>query len=57
MITLERYPNIRSMMGGTVDDKSRLKPTFSLWCSSGQGWLELPPNIEKFPDYPDGLIA
>ena len=57
MITLDRYPDIRSMMGGTVDDKTRLKPTFSLWCSSGQPWLELPPSIEQFPDYPDGLIA
>jgi len=57
MITLDRYPDIRSMMGGTVDDKSRLKPTFSLWCSSGQPWLDLPLAIEQFPDYPDGLIA
>ena len=57
MITLDRYPEIRSLMGGTVDDKSRLKPTFSLWCSSGQPWLVLPGAIEQFPDYPDGLIA
>jgi len=57
MVTLDRYPEIRSMMGGTVDDKSRIKPTFSLWCSSGQPWLKLPNTIEEFPDYPDGLIA
>lgn len=57
MITLDRYPDIRSMMGGTVDDKSRLRPTFSLWCSSAQPWLSLPASIEQFPDYPDGLIA
>ncbi len=57
MITLDRYPDIRSMMGGTVDDKTRLKPTFSLWCSSAQPWLELPPSIEQFADYPDGLIT
>jgi len=57
MITLDRYPHIRSMMGGTVDDKSRLNRTFSLWCASGQPWLELPAAIELFPDYPDGLIA
>ncbi|MGH8595279.1 MAG: GFA family protein, partial [Gammaproteobacteria bacterium] len=42
MITLDRYPEIRSMMGGTLDDKSLLKPTFSLWCSSAQSWLTLP---------------
>lgn len=57
MITLDRYPGIRSMMGGTLDDKTRLKPTFSLWCSSGQPWLQLPSGIELFADYPDGLIA
>ncbi|MBM4226505.1 MAG: GFA family protein [Gammaproteobacteria bacterium] len=57
MITLDRYPEIRSMMGGTLDDKTRLKPTFSLWCSSGQPWLTLPESIRLFPDYPDGLIA
>lgn len=57
MITLDRYPDIRSMMGGTLDDKSRLKPAFSLWCSSAQAWLVLPPAIIRFPAYPDGLIA
>ena len=57
MITLDRYPEIRSMMGGTVDDKARLRPTFSLWCSSAQPWLELSPEIVKYPEYPDGLIA
>ena len=57
MITLDRYPEIRSIMGGTVDDKTKIKPTFSLWCSSGQAWLSLPKEIELFPDYPDGLIA
>lgn len=57
MITLDRYPDIRSMMGGTLDDKSKLKPRFSLWCSSAQAWLKLPPEITLFPDYPDGLIA
>ena len=57
MITLDRYPEIRSMMGGTLDDKTRLRPTFSLWCSSAQPWLKLPPDIVKYPDYPDGLIG
>lgn len=57
MITLDRYPGIRSMMGGTLDDKTRLKPTFSLWCSSAQPWLTLPNTLRLHPDYPDGLIA
>ena len=57
MITLDRYPGIRSMMGGTLDDKTRIKPTFSLWCSSGQPWLKLPEGIRLHADYPNGLIA
>lgn len=57
MITLDRYPDIRSMMGGTLDDKRRLAPGFSLWCSSAQPWLVLPDTIVQYPDYPDGLIA
>jgi hypothetical protein len=35
-ITLDREPEIRSMMGGTLDDKRQINPTFSGWCSSGQ---------------------
>jgi hypothetical protein len=57
MITLDRYPDIRSMMGGTLDDKSWLKPNFSLWTSSGQDWLRLPSEIHLHADYPDGLIG
>ncbi len=45
------------MMGGSLDDKSRLAPAFSLWCSSAQPWLTLPDGIELFQGYPDGLIA
>lgn len=57
MITLDRYPEIRSIMGGTLDDKAWIKPEFSLWCSSGQPWLALPEGIALYADYPDGLIA
>jgi len=56
-ITLERFPMIRSMMGGTLDDKSDLKPTFSVWCSSGQSWLTLPSEITLYADYPDGTFG
>ena len=56
MITLERYPAIRSMMGGTLDDKSWLRPDFCLWTSSGQPWLTLPPGITLHAEYPDGLV-
>ncbi len=56
-ITLDRYPEIRSMMGGTLDDRDAVKPTFSIWCSEGQPWLELPKSIACFADYPDGTFA
>ena len=57
MITLDRYPTIRSMMGGTLDDKSALKPSYSLWTSSGQSWLTLPAGITLHADYPDGAVG
>jgi hypothetical protein len=56
-ITLERYPEIRSMMGGTLDDRRKIKPTFSIWCSSGQGWLKLPESIVCYPEYPEGTFG
>ncbi len=57
MITLDRFPQIRSMMGGTIDDPHIVQPSFSVWCSEGQGWLSLPDAITCFSDYPDGTFA
>ena len=56
-ITLDRYPGIRSMMGGTLDDKTKIKPRFSVWCSAGQPWLKMPDEIACFEDYPDGTFG
>jgi hypothetical protein len=56
-ITLDRYPNIRSMMGGTLDDKTKIKPRFSVWCSAGQPWLKMPDGVACFEDYPDGTFG
>jgi hypothetical protein len=56
-ITLDRYPDIRSMMGGTLDDKSKIRPTFSIWCSSGQRWFKLPETIACYPEYPEGTFG
>ncbi len=33
-ITLDRYPEIRSMMDGTLDDKTKINPRFSVWVLS-----------------------
>ena len=57
MITLDRYPEIRSIMGGTLDDKSLLRPSYSLWTSAGQPWLTLPGEIELHAEYPDGAVG
>jgi hypothetical protein len=56
-ITLDRYPDIRSMMGGTLDDRGKINPTFSIWCSSGQRWLKLPESIVCYPEYPEGTFG
>ena len=56
-ITLDRYPGIRSMMGGTLDDKTKIKPRFSVWCSAGQPWLKMPDGVACFEDYPDGTFG
>ena len=56
-ITLDRYPEIRSMMGGTFDDKSTIKPSFSIWCSAGQPGLKLPEGITCFDNYPEGTFS
>ena len=57
MITLDRYPAIRSIMGGSFDDNSWLKPSFSLWSSSGQPWLTLPEDVHLHAEYPNDLIS
>jgi hypothetical protein len=56
-ITLDRYPDIRSMMGGTLDDKTQIRPTFSVWCSNAQPWLRLPDGIDCFANYPEGTFG
>ena len=56
-ITLDRYPEIRSMMGGTLDDKTKINPRFSVWCSAGQPWIKMPEGIACFEDYPEGTFG
>lgn len=56
-IMLERYPDLCSLMGGTLDDKAKIKPKFSVWCSSGQNWLSLPADIICYPEYPEGTFG
>lgn len=42
------FGELVSILGGTLDDKSDLKPTVAGWCVSGQPWLRLPDEIEQF---------
>lgn len=45
-------PHLCLIKAGTLDDKSQLKPTKQVWCSSGQPWLELSDEIEKYDKNP-----
>ena len=56
-ITLDRYPGIRSMMGGTLDDKTAINPRFSVWCSAAQPWITMPDGVACFEDYPEGRFG
>jgi len=56
-ITLDRYPGIRSVMGGTLDDKTAINPRFSVWCSAAQPWITMPDGVACFEDYPEGTFG
>jgi hypothetical protein len=56
-ITLDRYPEIRSMLGGTLDERQKIKPTFGVWHSDGQEWMRFPQEMELYPDYPEGTFG
>ena len=39
---------VRSILGGTLDDKSWLKPTIHVWTRSKQPWIVLPESDQQF---------
>lgn len=45
-------PHVCLIKAGTLNDKSQLKPTKQVWCSSAQPWLELSDEIEKHDKNP-----
>ena len=39
---------VRSFLGGTLDDKSWLRPTVHVWTQSKQPWIVLPQSDQQF---------
>jgi hypothetical protein len=39
---------VRSILGGTLDDKSWLRPTVHVWTRSKQPWIVLPESDQQF---------
>ena len=46
---------VRTIRGGTLDDKSWLKPTAHLWTRSKQPWITLPAGDRIFETQPEDL--
>jgi hypothetical protein len=44
---------IRRVRGGTLDDRSWLKPTAHFWTRSKQPWVALPEGDQIFTTQPD----
>jgi hypothetical protein len=43
---------VRSILGGTLDDKSWLRPTVHVWTRSKQPWIILPESDQQFETVP-----
>jgi hypothetical protein len=48
--TFDRYPEIGSIMGGALDDGTKINPRFSVWCPTGQPWIRTPEGIACFEE-------
>jgi hypothetical protein len=48
MLTLEKFPELRLITGGTFDDPNWLKIDRQVWTRSTQHWMVLPKNVDRF---------
>ena len=46
--TGEALPGMSFVKAGTLDDTSWLAPTFDIWCSSAQPWVDIPDSRQRF---------
>lgn len=45
-------PGIGVIKAGTLNDKSWLKPTYQIWCSDAQPWVEISDELTKHDHNP-----
>ncbi len=51
-LTLERFPGVRGIEGGTFDDPSWVKIEMHIWTRSALPWMTYPAGIELFEKGP-----
>ena len=44
---LPSQPDVIYLKTGTMDDTSGFRPMFSVWCSTKQGWFQLPEGLQQ----------
>jgi len=48
MLTLEKYPELRLITGGTLDDPNSIVIDTHVWAKSAPPWMTFPPNVSCF---------
>ena len=48
MVTLEKFPGVRIITGGTFDDPNWVKIDRHVWTRSAQHWVVFPQNVDCF---------
>jgi hypothetical protein len=49
---VEALPNVTMIMAGTLDDTSWVNPGAEIFCGSGQPWVSLGGQRQRFPKMP-----
>jgi hypothetical protein len=50
---VEIMPDVHFIKGGTLDDRSWLRPTTHFWCDTAQPWVDIARDAAKFPKNPE----
>ena len=59
-LTLERFPEVQVLYGGTFDDPAWIAPSSHIFTASAVPWLTLPRSVQCFSQHmfnPDGTPA
>ena len=51
-----RSPDNATLKVGTLDDTSGIAPSFHLWVSRKQGWVQLDPAVPAYDTQPENLL-